>query len=173
MMSNKNRMSWDEYFMMLVHAISMKSKDESTHIGALIIDDTHRILTTGYNSFPSGIDDTVPERQVRPYKYYWFEHAERNCIYSAARKGIALDNSIMYTNGVPCVDCGRAVVQAGIKRVIYSEAWNNSNTDKWTEEAKITQELFEEAGVLLLGYAGHIQTKIEAIRRGVNYLKGE
>lgn len=163
-------MEWNEYFMMLVHAISMKSKDESTHIGALVVDDSNRILATGYNSFPSGINDTVSERQVRPYKYYWFEHAERNCAYSAAKNGISLDGATMYTNGVPCVDCGRAIVQSGIKKVVYSEAWNGSNSDHWSEEAKITKELFDEAGIELVGYNGNIPTKIIALRRGVDYL---
>ena len=169
-MTETDKLSWDEYFMMLVHAISMKSKDESTHIGALVVDQSNRILATGYNSFPSGIDDTISARQERPYKYYWFEHAERNCTYSAARVGIPLNGCRMYTNGVPCVDCGRAIVQSGIIEVIYSEKWNGSNSDHWTEEAKITEELFNEAGVKLRGYSGNIPTIIVALRRGVNYL---
>lgn len=163
-------MEWNDYFMMLAHAIAMKSKDESTNIGALIVNDSKRIIATGYNSFPAGINDYIPERQKRPYKYYWFEHAERNCIYSAAKHGISVDGCRMYTNGVPCVDCARAIIQAGIKKVIYSTAWEGSYTDQWTEEAKITRQLFNEAGVELVGYTGEIPTKLVAMRRGVDYL---
>ena len=77
-------MNWDQYFLNIAEEVKQKSKDRRTKIGAVIVGKDHEIITTGYNSFPRGINDDVEERQVRPEKYYWFEHAERNALYKAA-----------------------------------------------------------------------------------------
>jgi len=61
----------------------MRSKDKSTHVGAVVVDDLNIVRSMGYNSFVRGINDDVPERQERPEKYFWFEHAERNAIYNS------------------------------------------------------------------------------------------
>jgi len=74
-------MNWQEYFLGIAEQVKLKSKDESTQVGAVIVGKGHEILSTGYNSFPRGLDDSRPERQERPHKYPYFEHAERNAIY--------------------------------------------------------------------------------------------
>ena len=89
-------MNWNEYFRGIVHQVKLKSKDERTQIGALIVGVDNEIVSTGYNSFPRGIVDSRPERQERPEKYYWFEHAERNAIYNAARIGVSTKGCTMY-----------------------------------------------------------------------------
>jgi deoxycytidylate deaminase len=83
-------MNWTEYFLGIAEQVKLKSKDESTQIGAVIVGIDNEILSTGYNSFPRGMDDSKKERQERPEKYFWFEHAERNVIYNAARIGVSL-----------------------------------------------------------------------------------
>jgi dCMP deaminase len=143
-MSNLN---WDDYFMNMVYLVAMKSKDENTHIGAVIVGPDKEIRSTGYNSFVRGINDSIPERQIRPEKYFWFEHAERNAIYNAARIGVSTKDCTMYTNGVPCMDCARAVIQAGIKRVVVDKQWDDNNVDVWIEQAKRSLQMFAESGV--------------------------
>jgi dCMP deaminase len=73
-------MNWTNYFLNIAEAVKEKSKDQRTKIGAVIVGKDNEIVSTGYNSFPRGIDDDVEERQQRPEKYFWFEHAERNAI---------------------------------------------------------------------------------------------
>ena len=67
----------------MANLVAKKSKDQSTQIGAVIVGIDNEIRSTGYNSFPSGINDDLQERQERPEKYYWIEHAERNALYNA------------------------------------------------------------------------------------------
>ena len=143
-----NKISWDDLFMNMVYLMASKSKDESTHIGAVIVGESNEVVSTGYNSFPRGIDDNVPERQERPGKYPWFEHAERNAVYNAARIGVSTLGCRMYTNGVPCTGCARGIINSGIKEVIVDKKWNDGNWDgKWSEEAEMSMIMFKEAGV--------------------------
>lgn len=139
--------SWDQYFMTMANLAAMKSKDESTHCGSVIVDDMNHVISTGYNSFVRGINDNVPERQIRPQKYMWFEHGERNAIYSAAFRGISTRGCKIYVTGIPCCDCARGIIQAGIKEVIVQE--RKEFGCEWDESCKVTQQMFEEAGVEL------------------------
>ena len=96
-------MNWTEYFLGIAEQVKLKSKDESTQIGSVIVGMDNEILSTGYNSFPRGLDDSRPERQERPVKYNYIEHSERNAIFNAARIGVSLKNSTIYlTAGLPC-----------------------------------------------------------------------
>lgn len=137
--------------MSMAYFVAMKSKDRSTNVGAIIVAPDNTILSTGYNSFPRGLNDDIEARQQRPEKYHWVEHAERNAIYNAARKGICLENSILYTSGLPCTDCARGVIQAGIRKVIYDKDWNNPNFD---EHKSKTLQMFHESGILVEIYKG-------------------
>lgn len=97
------------------------SKDPSTQVGVLLIDPISRSpLGNGYNGFPRGVNDDVPERWERPAKYLWCEHAERNAIYNAAKLGIRCGGAWLYMNfaPTPCSDCARAIIQSGIVKVI-------------------------------------------------------
>jgi len=112
-------MNWTEYFLNIAESVKLKSKDRRTQIGAVIVGKDNEIVTTGYNSFPRGINDDVEERQQRPEKYFWFEHAERNAIYNAARIGVSLRDTTMYlTCGIPCSDCARNEVYKCFKKVV-------------------------------------------------------
>lgn len=139
-------MNWDTYFYKLAFLISEKSKDQSTKIGAVIVGPDNEIRSTGYNSFPRGLNDDLPERQERPEKYLWFEHAERNAIYNAARVGTPLRGTRIFLSCfTPCTGCARAIIQAGISEVILGK--KTSSRAKWDEEAKRSEAMFQEAGV--------------------------
>lgn len=129
--------------------VASRSKDPSTKVGAVIVGPDNEVRATGYNSFPRGINDNVPERFERPEKYLWFEHSERNAIYNAARAGIKLKGCRIYTNTTSklcgiCMDCARAIVQSGIVEIIHQRP---ADTGKWGEECKRAHQLFKEAGV--------------------------
>jgi len=159
------KISWDDYFMTMVYLAAMRSKDNNTHVGAVIVDDLNIIMSMGYNSFVRGINDDVPERQERPEKYFWMEHAESNALHSADR---SLRGCRMYTNGVPCMPCARAVIQKGIKEVIVDKAWDDDNADKWADNAKRSEVMFEEAGVKVRQWSRKL-IDIYKFRRGEKF----
>lgn len=135
--------TWDSYFMGMASHIATRSKDRSTKVGCVIVGPDNEIRTTGYNSFPRGINDDAPERHERPEKYLWTEHAERNAIYNAARMGTPLKGCRAYLPWFPCMDCARALVQAGIIEVVGVER----GAERWDDNFARARVLFEEAGV--------------------------
>lgn len=146
-------MEWTEYFLNIAEQVKLKSKDQSTQIGAVIVGKDKEVLSTGYNSFPRGLDDSLQERQERPEKYFWMEHAERNAIYNAARIGVSLKNSTIYlTSGLPCMDCARGIVNSGIKTVYCKQVCTTKNRDKWDESQKKSLELLKECDVDVIYY---------------------
>ena len=146
-------MNWTEYFLNIAEQVKLKSKDQSTQIGAVIVGEDKEVLSTGYNSFPRGLDDSLQERQERPEKYFWMEHAERNAIYNAARIGVSLKNSTIYlTSGLPCMDCARGIVNSGIKIVYCKQVCTTKNKDKWEESQQKSLELLGECGVDVIYY---------------------
>lgn len=146
-------MNWNEYFLNIAEQVKLKSKDQSTQIGAVIVGVDNEVLSTGYNSFPRGCEDSLAERQERPEKYFWIEHAERNAIYNAARIGVSLKNSTIYlTSGLPCMDCARGIVNSGIKTVYCKEVCTTKNKQMWEESQRKSRQLLEECGVEVIYY---------------------
>ena len=146
-------MNWKEYFRNIAHQVKLKSKDKYTQIGAVIVGKDNEIVSTGYNSFPRGIYDNEPLRQERPEKYYWFEHAERNAIYNAARIGVSTKGTTMYlTCGIPCADCCRGIINAGIRKIVCEVGEAGAKGPKWEESGKRSLEMFSEAGVTIEYY---------------------
>lgn len=144
-------MNWTEYFLLIAENVKLKSKDQSTQIGAVIVGKNKEILSTGYNSFPRGLDDDLIERQERPEKYYWFEHAERNAIYNAARVGVPIDGGTIYiTSGPPCADCARAIINSGIKTLYCKRECTTKNKEMWGESQKRSLQMLKECGVEVL-----------------------
>jgi len=127
------------------------SKDASTKVGCIIIGSGNNVLSTGYNGIPRGLDDNIEERHVRPEKYKWFEHAERNAIFNAARNGIKLEGSHMYcTSLVTCIECARAIIQSGILMLfleLSAFADTNERGQVWMDQWAISKEMLDEAGV--------------------------
>jgi dCMP deaminase len=146
-------MNWTEYFLNIAEQVKLKSKDQSTQIGAVIVGVDNEILSTGYNSFPRGMDDSLQERQERPEKYFWMEHGERNAIYNAARIGVSLKNSTIYiTSGLPCMDCARGIVNSGIKIIWCKTVCTTKNKEKWEESQSKSLQLLNECGVQVFFY---------------------
>lgn len=146
-------MNWTEYFLQIAEVVKLKSKDQSTQIGAVIVGNDNEVLSTGYNSFPRGMNDSLQERQERPEKYFWFEHAERNAIYNAARVGTRLKGSSIYlTSGPPCMDCARGIINSGIKTVYCKKVCTTKNKEKWDESQKRSIDMLFECGVEVIFY---------------------
>jgi dCMP deaminase len=140
--------TWDQYYLDICKVVATRSKDPNTQIGCVIIGPNHEIRSTGYNSFPRGIRDDVPERLVRPTKYLWIEHAERNAICNAARAGTATEGCTIYVEIMPCMDCARAVVQAGIIQVVVSATrMAQYSSEYYNEHFGMVEILFREAKV--------------------------
>jgi dCMP deaminase len=140
-------MKWDEYFINIAEQVKLKSKDKKTQIGVVIVGKDNEIVSTGYNSFPRGINDGVEERQERPEKYFWFEHAERNAIYNAARIGVSTLGTTMYmTCDISCADCARAIINSGVSKVVFSRT-TKQWPEIWLESWKRSLQMFQEAGV--------------------------
>lgn len=141
-------MVWDEYFVNMLDSVSLKSRD-TTKTSAIIVGPDHEIRSTGYNGFPRGLEYDK-EKTVRPEKYFWTEHAERNAIYNAARMGVILHNCTIYVSHFPCVDCARGIIQSGIKRVMLSPknlmAFKNKESIYHIHEEK-TRYMFNKCGI--------------------------
>jgi len=137
----------------LARHIAAWSKDGSTKCGCVITGPRNEIRTTGYNGLPRGVDRYDDEATVsqRPEKYYWFEHAERNAIYNAARMGISLEGCTAYVTGPLCADCARGIIQAGIEAVFFPHdhefgaGWMIN--ERWLDSCNRAILMLNEAGV--------------------------
>jgi dCMP deaminase len=146
-------MNWIEYFRNLANNVKLKSKDSKTQIGAIIVGNDNEIVSTGYNSFPRGIDDTNELRQERPEKYFWFEHAERNAIYNAARIGVSTKGTTMYlSHWFPCADCARGIINAGITTIYCDKIDMEDKSTSYLESFKRSKEMLLEADVKICFY---------------------
>ena len=138
--------NWDEYFMAIAKLSALRSKDPNTQVGACIVSHDNRILACGYNGAPNGFeDDKFPwKREGNPLntKYMYVCHAELNAIlnYRGYRK--EFENAKIYVDLFPCNECAKAIIQTGIKEVIYL-------SDKYdgTEGNIASKKLFDECGV--------------------------
>lgn len=121
-MKRKNYISWDEYFMGVAHLSSLRSKDDSSQVGACIVNQKNRIVGIGYNGFPIGCeDDEFPWEREGDFlntKYPYVVHAEPNAILNSS---VDLDGSRMYVTLFPCNECAKLIIQSGIKEVIFLE----------------------------------------------------
>lgn len=164
---DSENVTWDDYFMTMVYLVASKSKDKRTHIGAVVVGPDREVRSLGYNGIPRGLNDDVPKRHEKEEKSFWFEHAERNAVYNATRFGASLKGCVMYTQGVPCMDCARGILQSGIREVVVDKKWE-TNTKNWTERNKRTLEMFEEVG-LMLRYHNTQYVKIRGFNDGVAF----
>ncbi|NLK65466.1 MAG: dCMP deaminase family protein [Tissierellia bacterium] len=145
MNKRKDYISWDDYFMGLALLSSMRSKDPSSQVGACIVDsETNRILSVGYNGLPKNCsDDEYPwmkEGETLETKYPYVVHAELNAILN--NRGAILEGSKLYTTLFPCNECAKAIIQSGIKEIVYL-------SDKHSEsaEVKASKKMLTSAGV--------------------------
>lgn len=137
---------WNIRYAALAAHVAQWSKDPSTKIGAVVVGEYGQILSTGYNGFPRGIEDTEERLTDRETKYAHTVHAEMNCIYNASLTGTSLKGSTLYVYGLPvCASCCLGIIQAGIKHV-YAVIYDTV-PEKWKESGELTKQLFDEAGI--------------------------
>ena len=143
---------WGDYFIRIANQVKLKSKDRATKVGVVLVGSEKEIVSTGYNSFPRGIQDDLPERQGRPEKYFWFAHGEVNSIVNAARIGVSTMNTDMYmTCGIPCCGCAQSIINAGVRMIICSSV-ESAHGQHYPEEIKRSVQMFEEAKVEIVRY---------------------
>lgn len=162
--------TWDVLFMRLVYEVASKSKDPKTKIAAYIVGPNHEPISFGFNGIPRNVNDVLKDRSERPRKYLFYEHGERNAIFSVARVGgPTLIGTTMYTQSMPCADCGRAVIQSGISTIVTHSPYEKIFSylyDTWTESCNTTVEMFQEAGIKcrtvddLIGVTAYINGKV-------------
>ena len=153
-MKRSDYISWDEYFMGIAMLAAKRSKDPSTQVGACIVSGDNIIISTGYNGMPKGCsDDEFPwERTGEVTKYPYVVHAELNAILNA--NGRDLRGSRLYVALFPCNECAKAIIQSGVKEVLYL-------SDKY----KDTMGNF--ASKRMLDAAGVKYTQLRAIRESI------
>ena len=137
-------------YLMIASAIATLSKDPSTKVGAVILGPDGEGGPWGYNGAPRGCTADEDERiTTRPEKYLWIEHAERNALYTAARTGFRTIGGTMIVTHMPCMDCARGIVQAGIVKVICP-VMSDEMYMRWKEQVDCAEHLFFECGVDLI-----------------------
>ncbi len=146
----ENRISWDEHHMAIAKIASQRSPDPNTQVGACIVSSDNRVLATGYNAFPRGIDQNkLTWNREGPVmsetKYPYVVHAEANAIHNATER---LLMGRLYVTLFPCNKCMQAIIQSGIHEVIYLE-------DKYPEalETEVSKEMADLAGVSYRKYS--------------------
>lgn len=141
-MKKQDYISWDEYFMGIALLSAERSKDPNTGVGACIVSEDNRILSLGYNGSPRGInDDDIPWEREGDFlntKYAYVCHSELNAILNY--RGGNLEKSKLYVTLFPCNECAKAIIQAGIKEVVYL-----SDKYKDTEASIVSKKLFDNA----------------------------
>lgn len=138
---------WNSYFMAMARLVAKKSKDPSVQVGVVIVGPDNEVRSTGYNGFPRGVDESDPARWERPLKYDYVEHAERNAVYNAARMGTPLLGCTAYMESPPCKDCGRALMQSGIKEIVVTTNNPFAGRADWAKSIQFAIDLLEEGGV--------------------------
>ena len=142
--------NWDEYFMGVAFLSARRSKDPHTQVGACIVSQDNKILSMGYNGFPNGCsDEDFPwnRESADPYdnKYFYTTHSELNAILNY--RGGSLEGSKLYVTLFPCNECAKALIQSGIRTVIYAE-------DRYanTSSIRASKRMLRAAGVEFYPY---------------------
>lgn len=141
----KTNLSWDEYFMLQAMIAAFKSKDPTTKVGSVFVDDQNHQITMGYNGMVAGIDETQiswekdPTKPLAEQKYAYVVHAETNAILHSPR---SLAGSRLYVTLFPCHECAKLIASVRCKEVIYL-----SNKDREKESALISKRILDLSGI--------------------------
>lgn len=150
-----DNITWDEYFMSIALLSAKRNKDPNTKVGACIVSSEHKVLSLGYNGMPLGVDDKIIPWQGKDSgndfldtKYPYVCHAELNAILNSK---CDLKGSTVYVTLFPCNECTKAIIQAGIKKIIYI-------SDKYhdTKEEIAARRMLDMAGVIYVKYEGRL-----------------
>ncbi len=156
----KDYLTWDEYFMGIAKISALRSKDPSTQVGACIVSSDNRILSIGYNGAPNGFDDAYfpwdREGNALDTKYLYVCHAELNAILNFRGHKRDFEGAKLYVALFPCNECAKAIIQSGIKEVIYL-------SDKYKNQDNFiaSKRLFDKCGVKYRELTGVKNEKIE------------
>lgn len=156
----KDVLTWDEYFMGLAHLSALRSKDPNTQVGAAIVDENHRVVSVGYNGMPKGCsDDVFPwsrEGALLQTKYAFVVHAELNAILNSK---YPVSGCTLYVSLFPCNECAKAIIQAGIRRIVYeSDKYQN------TDITIASRRMLKAAGIELVQLENTVVLHVEKVR---------
>lgn len=160
--------SWDEYFMGLAMWSSTRSKDPKSQVGACIVNDKNKIISVGYNGLTKGMsDDEFPWDSIGEKtnclfttKNPWVVHSELNAILNS--NGADLNGTTMYITLFPCNECAKAIIQAGIKKVIYLRMYD------YHDLVEITKVMFKNAGVECIPFNKNKEFTRDEVQEGCN-----
>lgn len=136
---------WDERFLKLTYEIAQFSKDPSTKCGAVIVDDSHNIVSCGYNGFPPGVEDSDERLNNREIKLKIVLHSEENALI---RSNVSTKGCTMYVTDNPCVHCASHIIANGIKKVIFPSRETDYKI-RWKADSDLALQLFQEAGIVV------------------------
>jgi len=146
------RPTWDEYFMEVTRVVARRSTCLRRQVGAIVVKDK-RILSTGYNGAPSGLPHCLDVGCLRDQQgipsgerqeLCLGLHAEQNAIIQASHHGTSMEGSTIYITLAPCVTCAKMIINAGIKKVIYSDTYSE----------QMAMDIFRRAGVEVVQWQG-------------------
>ena len=158
---SESEVNWINMFFEMCEVVSKKSKDPSTKVGCVITGSNNSVISTGFNGFPIGVEDSLVDlsndkinkskRYERPEKYSWTAHAEENAIAFAARNGVSTSGATLYVNRMmPCTRCTRLIIQSGIKKIVVLIDVPEETLKRWKEDNDIAEQMIKEAGVQML-----------------------
>ena len=148
-----SNINWDEYFMGMALLSSLRSKDPNTKVGACIVDGDHKVVSIGYNGMPRGVDENQiswNRGEGLDSKYLYVCHAEFNAILNT-RDGTALKGCTLYVTLFPCNECTKAIIQTGIREVVYAD-----NKYEQTTETQASLKMLKLAGIKIRKYEGRL-----------------
>ena len=155
-MKRANAISWETYFMGIAHLSALRSKDPNTQVGAVIVDQEHKVVSIGYNGFPKGCsDDEYPwenEGSSLETKYVYVVHAELNAILNSPR---SVKGCSIYVSLFPCHECAKAIIQSGIQEIVYE-------SDKYasSESVLASKRMLESAGIKMVQLTKKVKVEV-------------
>jgi dCMP deaminase len=158
--------AFDVCCMKQVYLAAERSKDPRTKIGAVLVREKN-VIGTGYNGFARKVNDSPDRYNDKPTKYKFVVHAEDNAILTCARLGIPTLGSVLYTNGIPCRECCKSVIQGGITEIVVHKQWPNlTHSQAWVDSIKDSTTMLGEADITIrwldsvLNMVGYLDGKI-------------
>jgi len=139
--------NWYQRFMDLAAHIAQWSKDPSTKVGAVIVNERRIVVGMGYNGFPRGVQDTPERLNDRPVKYQFVVHAEENAVLNAAV--FDLSGCTLFATKFPCNECAKVIIQRGISNIVAPAPDNG-----WSDSQRVADTMFNEAGICVRHWTG-------------------
>jgi len=150
--------SWEQFFMGVAVLASLRSKDSNTQVGSVIVNSENKIISTGYNGFPTLKDADADlifpwsKTSSNEYetKYPYVIHAEANCILNASQP---VKSCSLYVTWYPCHECAKLIVQSGISKVVYL---NTHDEPEYGQSLKVSQQMFKLARIDCYQYSENV-----------------